>query len=198
MMPMEGGMNLQVLGNRLQRLVMLDTTVFEEIRGDQTATIPAIVVAVVATFLAGFGGWLWWLREFDFDERKVFVQSVILGTAISMGFWILWLFISWVVLSQVFRQQADWQEMLRTMGMAAAPLALSLGLFIPELDFGVGLASVVLLFGLTTLAIQATTSASQPQVLIANLAGFAVWAIVLGLLVTEDSFLAPGIFLRAI
>jgi len=198
MMPMEGGMDLGVLANRLQRLVMLDTSVFEEIRAEQSATVPALVVAIVATFLAGFGGWLWWIRETDYYTGKVFVQSVILGTVFSMALWIVWLLISWVVLTQVFRQQADWQEMLRTMGMAAAALALSIGLVIPELDFGIGLASVALLFGMTTLAIQAVTQASQAQVLVANLSGFAVWAIVLSLLVTTDSYLAPGIFLRAL
>jgi hypothetical protein len=79
--------------------------------------------------------------------------------------------------------------------MAAAPLALSVFLFIPGIDFGVGLASVALLFGLTTIAIQAVTPANPARVLVANLGGFALWAIVLGLLVTSDSFLAPGIFL---
>jgi hypothetical protein len=198
MMPMEGGLDLGVLANRLQRLVMLDTTVFEEVRAEQSATIPSLVVAIAATFIAGFGGWLWWIRETDYYTGKVFVQSLILGSIFSIALWIVWLLVAWVVLSQVFRQQADWQEMLRTMGLAAAPLALSIGLVIPELDFGIGLASIALLFGLTTLAIQAVTPASQAQVLAANLFGFAVWAIVLSLLVTTDSYLAPGIFLRAL
>ena len=86
--------------------------------------------------------------------------------------------------------------MLRTMGMAAAPLALSIGIFIPGISFGVGLASVALFFGLTTIAIQAAVpNASAARVLVANLAGFALWAIVGGLLVTSGDGLAPGIFL---
>lgn len=197
MMPMEGGMDLGVLTNRLQRLVMLDTSVFEEVRAEQSATLPSLVVAIVATFISGLGGWLWWIREFDFYTGKVFFQSVLLGTVFSVALWIVWLLVAWVVLTQVFRQEADWQQMLRTMGMAAAPLVLSIGLAIPELDFGIGLASIALLFGLTTMAIQATTPATAAQVLAANLFGFSVWAIVLSLLVTTDSYLAPGIFLRA-
>ena len=184
-----------VMLNRLQRLVRLDTSVFDEVRGDPSATIPAVAVAVVSTFLAGIGGWLWWSLQDYGDGGKVLIQSVILGTVFSVALWIVWLLVAWVVLTQLFREEADWQQMLRTMGMAAIPLALSVAMFIPGIDLGVGLASIALFFGLTTIAIQSTTTANPAHVLVANLAGFAVWAIVLGLLVGSDSYLAPGIFL---
>jgi hypothetical protein len=68
-------------------------------------------------------------------------------------------------------------------------------MFIPGVDFGIGLASIALLFGLTTIAIQSTTTADPARVLTANLAGFTVWAVLLGLFATSESLLAPGIFL---
>ncbi len=194
-MPLEPQLDFAVLTDRLQRLLRLDTSVFEEVRLDPSATVPAVFVAVVSTLLAGIGGWVWWLVQDYGDGGKVFVQSVILGTIFSIALWIVWLLVAWVVLTQLFRDEADWQQMLRTMGMAAVPLALSIALFIPGINFGVGLASVALFFGLTTIAIQSVTEASAARVLVANLAGFAVWAIVLGLLVSSDSYLAPGIFL---
>jgi len=195
MMPLERGFDFAILSRRLQRLVLLDTSIFEEVRQDPTATLPAVFVVAISTVLAGLGGWIWWITEDYGDAGKVFVQSVVLGSVFSVALWIVWLLVAWVILSQLFREEADWQQMLRTMGMAAAPLALSIGMFIPGIDFGVGLASVALFFGLTTIAIQAVTPANPARVLVANLAGFAVWAIVLGLLATSDSFLAPGIFL---
>lgn len=187
--------DLDVLIGRLQRLVRLDTTVFDDVRNDPAATVPAVAVAVVSTLLAAIGGWLWWwLKDFP-DLGDVFLESVIFGTLFSIALWIVWLLVAWVVLTQIFSEEADWQQMLRTMGMAAAPLALSVAMFIPGISFGVGLASVALFFGLTTIAIQAVTPANPARVLVANLGGFAVWAIVLTLLVNSDSFLAPGIFL---
>ena len=187
--------DLDVLFGRLQRLIRLDTTVFDEVRNDPAATVPAVAVAVVSTLLAALGGWLWWwIKDFP-DLGDVFLESVIFGTLFSFALWIVWLLVAWVVLTQIFSEEADWQQMLRTMGMAAAPLALSFAMFIPGISFGVGLASVALFFGLTTIAIQAVTPANPARVLVANLGGFAVWAIVLTLLVNSDSFLAPGIFL---
>ena len=120
-----------------------------------------------------------------------------MGSIFSIALWIVWLLVAWVILTQMFREDADWHQMLRTMGMASAPLGLSFLLFVPGIDFGVGLTSIALFFGLTTIAIQATTAAGPARVLVANLAGFALWTIVLGLLVTSETFLAPGIFLLA-
>ena len=196
MMPLEPRVNFGILADRLQRLVRLDTTVFDEVRQDPSATVPSIMVVVASTLLAAVGGWLWWnIQDFGF-AGGVLLDSVVLGTVFSVALWIVWLLVAWVILTQLFQEDADWQEMLRTMGMAAAPLALSILMFIPGVSFGVGLVSVALFFGLTTIAIQAATPNTSPaRVLIANMAGFAVWAVVLGLLVNSSDYFAPGIFL---
>ena len=180
---------------RLLRLFRLDTSVFDEVRNDPRATIPAVFVLVASTLLAGIGGWLWWIVEGFGNAGEVFIESVILGSLFSMALWVVWLLIAWVILTQLFQEEADWQQMLRTMGMAAAPLGLSVLMFVPGVNFGVALASVALFFGLTTIAIQAVTPADPARVLVANLAGFTIWAVVLTLLVTSDSILAPGIFI---
>ncbi len=195
MLPRDSRLDFSVLVDRLLRLVKLDTTVFEDVREDAAATVPAICVVIVATLLAGLGGWFWWLLQPFGDESRVLVQSVVMGTLFSVALWIVWLLVSWVVLTQLFREDADWQQMLRTMGVASIPLALSFAVFVPGVGLGIGLASLALLFGLTSIAIQAVTSADPARVLVANAAGFAVWATVLGLLVTSNNYLAPGIFL---
>lgn len=194
-MPMNPRIDLGILADRLQRLARLDTSVFEEVRLDPSATVPAFAVAAASTFLAGIGGTLWWVIHDLEDAGRVFLLSTIVGSFISLAFWIVWLAISWMILTQFFKEEADWQQMLRTMGMAAVPQAIAVAMFIPGIDLGIALVSMVLFFGLTTIAIQAVTSASAARVLVANLAGFAVWATVLGLLATSESQLAPGIFL---
>jgi hypothetical protein len=195
MMPMEPRMDLAILSARLLRLLRLDTTVFDEVKQDPTATLPAVFVVIASTLLAGVGGWMWWVVKGFGGNGKVFFHSVVMGSVFSFALWIVWLLVAWVILTQLFREDADWQQMLRTMGMASAPLALSVVMFIPGVDMGLALASIALFFGLTNIAIQATTPANPARVLVANLAGFAVWAIVLGLLVTDSSYFAPGIFL---
>jgi len=180
--------DMQGMMNRIVRLAKLDTTVFDEVRLDAGATIPSIIVAAAATLLSGLGGLLWWLVVLDVgrgDKQTgtFFFKSVIMGSIFAFALWIAWVLVVYVVLTQVLKAQADMQQLFRTMGMAAAPLALSLLIFIPKISFGVGLASVAMMFGLSTLATQATTNASPGKALVANAAGFAVWAVVLALLV---------------
>jgi hypothetical protein len=192
-------MDLELLTRRLLRIARLDTTVFDEVRMDPTATTSSFLVAVAATYVAGLGGFLAWLSPGipHGNELRVFVQSFVLGSAFAVGLWLVWLLLTYVTLTQLLRERSDVTQLLRTMGMASAPLGLSVFLFIPGIDFGIGLISVALLFGLTNLAIQATTTASPTRVLVANVAGFAVWAAVLTLLVDESTYLAPGIFVTS-
>ena len=195
MMRQAGRMDIDILAQRLRRLATLDTTVFEEIRTDTTATIPALVVAVVATLLAGLGGWLWWAVAGIPDKGKMFVQSLIFGGILSLLFWFIWIAITYVLLTQIFRARADLNELIRVMGFATAPLALGVLMFIPELDWGIGLCSIAFFFALTTIAVQSATDAPAGRALAANAVGFAIWAIVLGILVSARHAWAPGFFI---
>ncbi len=195
MMQQAGGMDMNALVQRLRRLGTLDTTVFDEVRSDPNATIPAVVVAVVSTFLAGVGGWLWWLFADFGSSGKVFVQSTIIGTILSLILWGVWVAITYVMLTQIFRARADVNELVRVMGFATAPLALTILMFIPGLDFGIALTATALLFGTTVIAVQSATDAPAGRVLVSTAAGFAVWAIILGLLTTAKHTWAPGFFI---
>ncbi|MHB8375577.1 MAG: YIP1 family protein [Dehalococcoidia bacterium] len=193
-MPQTGGMDVNALMQRIRRLAMLDTSVFDEVRTDTSATLPAIVIALASTLLAGLGGWLWWVMAGISGSGKIFFQSVILGSIFAFLLWGVWIAITYVMLTQVFRSRADVNELSRVMGFAMLPLALSLLIFIPGLDYGIGLTSLAVLFGVTTIAVQTATDAPAGQALAATAAGFAVWAIVLGLLVTSSHVWAPGPF----
>ena len=195
MMQQAGGMDVNVLMQRLKRLVMLDTSVFDEVRTDPNSTIPAIVVAIVATLLSGLGGWLWWTFAGLPESGKVFVQSFVIGSILAIVLWGVFVAITYVMLTQVFRARADVNELIRVMGFATAPLALSLLMFIPGLDFGIALTSIALFFGATVIAAQTATDAPAGRVLVSCAAGFAVWAVILGLLTTASHGYAPGIFI---
>ena len=194
MMQQAGGMDMNSLIQRLKRLVTLDTTVFDEVRTDANSTIPAIVVAVVSMLLFGVGGWLWWAFADIGDSNKVFIQSLVLGTILAVLLWGVWIAITYVMLTQVFRARADINELIRVMGFAAAPLALGVLMFIPGLDFGIALTAVALFFATTVIAVQTATDAPAGRALVSCAAGFLVWAIILGLLTTAKHGYAPGIF----
>jgi hypothetical protein len=199
MMDQAGGMDTNALIQRVRRLVTLDTSVFDEVKGDPGSTIPAVIVAVVSTLLFGLGGWLWWAFNGPdgayYDSSDILLKSFILGSILSLVLWAVWVGITYVMLGQVFRARVDVQELVRVMGFATIPLALGLVMFIPVLDFGIGLTAIAMTLGLTVIAVQSATDASAGKVLVATTAGFAVWAIVLALFVTDENVYAPGFFI---
>ena len=192
-----GGMDVNAIVTRLRRLAMLDTSVFDEVRTDAAATLPAILIVIAATLLSGLGGWLWWIFGGYTDAGTILTKSAIIGTIVAVVLWFVWVGIVYVMLGQVFRARVDAQELVRVMGFAAAPLALGILMSIHRLDYGIGIAVLGILFGTTQIAIQTATDATAGRALAANAAGFAVWAIVLNLLVSADNPLAPGVFIFA-
>jgi hypothetical protein len=200
MMQQAGGMDVNALMKRIQRLAMLDTTVFDEVRGDQSMTIPAVIVAIVSTFLFGLGGFLWFAVNVDSEgsyisNGDVFLKSFIVGSILAIVLWGVWVGITYVMLTQLFRARADVNELVRVMGFATAPLALGVLMLIPQLDFAIGLSVLALFFGTTFVAVQSATDAAAGRTLIAVAAGFAVWAIILCLFVGDENWYAPGFFI---
>ena len=195
----------QNLPSWLGRLIRLDLTVFDDVKDEAAATVPALAVVVAASLLAGLGSWLWWIFEIDFpagaDEKnfEVFLKTFILGGIFMAALWVLWVYIVAMLLSRVFGAGADMNRLMRTMGLAFAPMAISFLVVIGMLAVPLGAFAVATTLLLTNVAIQATTDAEPQQVIVSNLAGFLVFAIVLGILanfaqIYDIGGLAPGIF----
>ena len=185
----------------LRRLYIdLDTRVFDEVRTNPTATLPGVIVAAVSILISGLGGWLWWVLNDFPNSSDVLVNSAFLGSLLAFVLWgLVWLGIVYVMLTQVFRERAYVEQLLRVMGLAASPLALMGLMFIPGLSLAIGLASLGLTFGLTNVAVRSVTTADPARVLVSNFVGFFVWSAVLTLLASASATTvephAPGIFL---
>jgi hypothetical protein len=188
-------MDPQLIVYRVTRLVRFDTSALEDMRDDATATIPAVVVAFLSFLLAGFGGWLWWVVEDYGSKGKAFWQSCLLGSVFGTALWVAWIAVAYIVLVNVFHYSANLERCIRTCGLATLPVALSFFMFIPAINIAIGIAALALMFLLMDIAIQVSVDALPSHVIAATFAGFLVFCIVLALLVQEDTWLAPGVFL---
>ena len=194
------GASFQNLGSWLLRLARLDLTVFDDIKDDVSATVPALTVAVVASFLSGLGSWLWWtFQDFPKGGGDVFVKSFLMGSILQVGVWFLWVYVAAMVLSRGLGVAADLNRLLRTMGLAFAPMAIAVLIFISFLAVPLGVIAVGATLVLSYVAIQSATDAQPQQVMLANIIGFVIFAVVLGILsnlseVYNTGGLAPGLF----
>ena len=180
---------------RLRRLFALDLRVLDEVRVDPTATLPAILVAVVSIAMLGLGGWLWWVMSGLGDKWAVLFKSVVLGTAFATAAWIVWLIVATLVLNRLAKVALDVGALLRAAGFACAPLVLSLLMAARPIAFGIGMTAIAAWVVTTHLAIQRAAGRTGSEVLVANLAGFGAWAVIMSLLATATNQTAPGPFL---
>ena len=120
-----GSTELQLAFERVVRLARLDLSVLDQVRDDVRATVPSVVTAAAAMFMAGLGAFLWSAVEFEFDG-EFFWKSALLGTVFAMALWFLWVGVTFVLITQVMKGHVEIQPMVRAMGLATAPMALSI------------------------------------------------------------------------
>jgi len=181
--------------HRIRRLGVLDLSVLDEVGTDLRATLPSLAVAGASMLMLGLGGWLWWLTSGLGDKQTVLIKSMLMGSVFSLALWLGWLVVAYVVLQRITHEVISVERLVRAAGMAAAPLALGVFMVIPGISFGVGILAIGAWALTTNEAIERATGIRGRPVVLANAAGFALWAIAMSLLATSTNQIAPGPFL---
>jgi hypothetical protein len=102
----------------LQRLIgaaALDSTIYEEVEADTTATSQALAVVLASSLAAGLGAHGWGSTTF---------QSVAFFGIVSLIGWAAWAVVTFEIGARVMPQpqtRADVGQLLRTTGFASAP-----------------------------------------------------------------------------
>ncbi len=183
--------------DRVMRLARLDTTVFDEVKDDLNETISAVVLVAIASLIAGIGVWLWLLVDVpsgaDVDFGNVLVNVLLLGTIFSVVLWAIWVAVTYVVLVQVYKETVDFQTLLRPMGYAAIPLVITVFMVLSGIALAIAVVAMGLWLVFAIYATQAASNASSDRVVVATLAGFAVYCIVMAFLANQTG-ITTGIF----
>lgn len=184
---------------KLRRIFLFDPSVYAELRADPNVTVLSFAVTAIAILAFALGGYMWANIEVgdiaDFRWGGLFWESVLVGSLISFVLWGVWIFATIVVLTQVYRMTLRLDEVFRVTGAASAPLAIGFLMFIPGISFGVALVALVTWVVASIFALQTAFEMPIQRAVVASLAGFAVWAIILPLIVGGDDPLGPGIML---
>ncbi|MGH2588375.1 MAG: hypothetical protein ACRDJE_25935 [Dehalococcoidia bacterium] len=195
-------MTFNQAGRRFVGAVSFDPDNYENLRDEPSMTVYAVGVVVVCTLLGAIGGLLWAAffsapppEIYNVDIDHFIRNSVILGSIFQIALWFFWVGITWFYLNQIYRlPNVSFPGLVRTMGFAFAPMAIQFLLFLPVLEFPIGIIAVGGTVACSVIAARAASGATLSQALIATMAGFIVFALALGMLGTSDADLAPGIF----
>jgi hypothetical protein len=189
-------MPTQQIIDRIRRALSLDQAAFEEAR-DDTAFTPVVVgLAAAAVVLAALGAWLFGETVLDFTPDGWFVDTFVLGSIFTILLFVAGVAVTYVVLTQVYREAITPDALVRIAALGYLPFALGLLVFIPEIGFGFGILSIAAMFFYTVFGLRAAYPAIEPlRVVVAVLLGFAVWGMILPLVgeLPNDNF-ATGVF----
>lgn len=184
------------------RVLRLDFTAFEEIRAEPATTMASLFVVLGASVFAGVGSWLWAVQHDEFRSvqgLEVFVKSLVLGSVIQSGVWLLWVYLVYQVLARGYAARMEFLELMRAMALGFSPVALSILVAITNLAVPFGVISFAIAVLYTNVAIQQTAAVEVREATLANLTGFGAFAVIMGVFaniaeVGTFGGLAPGIF----
>lgn len=111
--------------NRILRAAKLDATLYEEVEADKGAMGQAITVVILASIAAGIGSL----------ERTGF-SGMLVGTISALIAWLIWSYITYTIGTKVLPEkqtEADYGELLRTIGFSSSPGLLRIIGIIPGL-----------------------------------------------------------------
>jgi hypothetical protein len=171
-----------MLVNRMIRAAMLDTSLYEEVEHDSSATSQAMQVVLIVALASGIGGALWKLLTLNPIDA---VSGLVGGILVAVLGWLAWALVTYIIGAKIFGGTATYGEMLRTLGFAQSPnvLLIFTGILggIPLLGGLLRLALLiwVLLAGL--IAIRQALDVGTGKAILTAIIGWIVMAIIVGI-----------------
>ena len=163
--------------DRLIRAAKLDVNLYEEVEADRDALGQAMTVVILSSIAAGLG-----------SISKAGISGILIGTILALVGWFIWAYLTYIIGTKLLptpETEADYGELLRTIGFSSSPGLIRVLGIIP------GLAGVVFLVAsmwmLVTMVIavrQALDYKSTLRAVGVCVIGWIIQSLILGLLFT--------------
>lgn len=114
--------------NRVIRAAMLDVPFYNEVEADTSLNQEALLVVVLVSVIGGIGSFLGGLIKGNFGEA---ILGLIVAVVLGVVNYYVWSYLTYFLGTQLFEGTADPGELLRVLGYASGPRALSILSFIP-------------------------------------------------------------------
>ena len=118
------------LTDRMVRAARLETSLYNEVEADLSATNQALTVVVVTALAGGIGAAL---GQAVAGRPTGVVGGLIGGIIAELVGWLVWSYVMYLVGTRVFHGTATYGELLRTLGFANSPGVLLILRFVPVL-----------------------------------------------------------------
>ena len=158
------------LTERMIRAARLETSLYEEVEADTTATQQALWVVIIAAVAEGIGVAI--RAGMQGRAGGVIIVGLILGIISAVIGWIVWSYVTYWIGTRLFHGTATPGEMLRTIGFAQSPRVLDILLFIPVLGPVIRLVVAIWLLVAGIIAIRQALDLTSGQAIVTAVVGW--------------------------
>lgn len=123
--------------NRVIRAAMLDVEFFKQAEADTSLTQEALVVVILVAIAGSIGSFIGGIISRGFGSALLALIGALVTGIVT---YYIWAYVTYFIGTQLFDAKADPGEMLRVLGYASGPRALSILSFIPCLGWLAALA----------------------------------------------------------
>jgi len=190
-------MTSDLILSRLRRLIMLDTTVFPEVRDDRSFTLIVAGLAAGAVVMAGLGAFLYGGAVLPFTPGNWFLETAVMGSVFTIILLAAAIALTYLVLAEVFKVQITLDGLGRVLALSYTTYALSFLVFLPEVGFTFAVLSVAAMFYYAVSGVRAAApEASAGAAVLSVGAGFVLWITVMALISEpgDNFFNGPFVF----
>ena len=160
--------------DRLFRAAKLDVNLYEEVEADKGALGQAIAVVILSSIAAGLG-----------SIAKAGISGILTGTILALVGWFIWAYLTYIIGTKLLptpKTEANYGELLRTIGFSSSPGLIRVLGIIPGLAGIVFLvAGVWMLIAMIIAVRQALDYQSTLRAVGVCIIGWIIQAIVLGI-----------------
>ena len=171
--------------HRLTGAALLNPQVFEEIEADRSATIQALWVVILSSVAAGIGA---------VNQSQGRLSAFVTISLLALAVWSIWTFLTLQIGTRILpapQTEADYGQLLRTIGFATAPGILRVLGVIPGTTTAVFAATAIWMLMAMIVAIRQTLEYTT------TVRAFAVcavgWLLTMGLVVAIGLIWAPSL-----
>jgi hypothetical protein len=173
-------MTTDLILSRLRRMIMLDTTVFPEVRDDRSFTPVAAGLAAAAVFMAGLGAFLFGQTVPSFTPDNWFLETAIMGSIFTIILLAASIALTYVVLAEIFKVPITLDGLGRVLALCYTVYAVSFFVFLPEIGFTFGVLSIAAMFYYAVSGVRAAAPGTSAGAAVLSVgAGFVLWITVM-------------------
>lgn len=164
---------MDVMTERIVRVLSLEAEVFSDIEHDEGATGQAAIVVAVSAVLAAIGASL------RADSLTTGFVTVLIWALLG---WYLWSAVTYLIGTKLFGGEATMGEMLRVIGYAQAPRAFGVLTFLPLVGFAILLLTFFYTLGTSFMAIREGLDIGPGRTLLTAFLGWLAYLVGLGVI----------------